>query len=159
MVNEEHQILNFGPVKTGSKATLSVPIINRSKRAATITLSKSIKLLANRYVTFNPNTSVTIKPKEILNIDLAFEPKSRIPNFSEELSIDVEGTPQPLLYVSGSGTGIELKLENDIITFGNVVQHGSSTQKVRLTNIGDLAARFKWDSARFQPDFSVSPVS
>lgn len=157
-MNEEQQTINFGGVKVGNNAVINVPIINRSKKAATISLARSTKALLPKFISFAPNTKVTIKPKESLNIAFTFEPKARIPAFSEELQIEVEGALQTLLFVGGAGHGVELKLENDIITFGAVVQNGSSSQKVKLKNMGDIPTRFKWDVNRFEPDFTITPV-
>jgi hydrocephalus-inducing protein len=170
LVNEEQQTISFGAVRIGQKQTVTVPIVNRSKKLANVNLSKSMKPLLAKYVTFVPNGAIQIKPKETVNMEVTFEPKSRIPQFSEELLMDVEGFSVPLLFISGTGInqyiinitlllghGIELKLESDITTFASVVQNGSSSQKLRLINIGDIATKFKWDTAKFLPDFSISP--
>ncbi len=158
LVNEEQSTLSFGAVRIGSKHTITVPIINRSKKAATVNFSKCVKSLSKKFVSFVPNGQISMKPKESIDLEITFEPKSRIPQFSEELYIDVEGYQHTLLAINGQGHGIELKLENEIVTFASVVQHGSSSQKVRLMNIGDVATKFKWDESKFAPDFSISPA-
>ncbi len=65
---------------------------------------------------------------------------------------------QPLLFLNGSGQGIELKLEQEIVSFGAVVENGSSQQRVKLKNIGDVGTKFKWDVHKFAPDFDISPT-
>ena len=119
-----------------------------------ISLSNSVLKLQSYAISISPTNSVNLKPKEILPVELIFEPKHRIPPFSEELWADIEGSIQPLLAINGSGHGIEFKLETDIITFGSVVEHGSSVQKVKLKNIGDIGTKFKWDLEKFGPHFS-----
>lgn len=101
---------------------------------------------------------ITLKPKDTLDLKFKFEPKFRIPKFSEEFIIELEGCPQNLLFIIGTGHGIELKLETDIITFGSVVLNGSSTQKVKLKNIGDVGTKFKLETASLSQHFSVSPT-
>jgi hypothetical protein len=158
LVDEGQNNLNFGAVRVKHNATISVSIVNRSKRPAVVDLSRSIKSLAAHNITYSPNKEdVQLKPKEILPVQFSFEPKSRLGQFSEEFLVAVEGMVQPLLFVNGSGHGIEFKLESDILAFGSVVQHGVSSQRIKLRNVGDVGSNFSWDVKQFSPDFTISP--
>lgn len=75
-----------------------------------------------------------------------------------QLTASDAGTTFPLLVVSGACQGIELKLESKMVTFSSVVRGGHSSKKIKLRNIGDIAARFSWDVEKFKPDFNISPV-
>lgn len=70
----------------------------------------------------------------------------------------ISGEVFPLLFVSGTGQGVELKLESEIVTFGAVVQNASSTQYVKIKNIGDIATKFSWDISKLSSEFFISPL-
>lgn len=102
LAKEEQASSDFGPVRVGQKATVTVPIVNRSKKTASVSLVNGMKKFEKFGVTAQP-TEFHLKPKEIMNIMFFFEPKFRVPVFTEEVQMEVEGTAQTLLFLSGSG--------------------------------------------------------
>jgi hydrocephalus-inducing protein len=51
-----------------------------------------------------------------------------------------------LLTVSGACHGIELKLMEDTLGFGSVVVGSKLTKTVQLCNLGDIGAKFQWET-------------
>lgn len=102
LAKEEQTSSDFGPVRVGQKAIVTVPIVNRSKKTASVSLVNGMKKFEKFGVTAQP-TEFHLKPKETMNIIFSFEPKFRVPVFTEEVQMEVEGTAQTLLFLSGSG--------------------------------------------------------
>ncbi|CAI9616595.1 unnamed protein product [Staurois parvus] len=73
--------------------------------------------------------------------------------------MECDGAVRSLLVVRGSSQGLELSLDQEYITFGAVVLKSQATRRIVLSNSGELGARFQWDIKKFQPEFSISPVS
>ncbi|KAJ7360567.1 hypothetical protein OS493_015671 [Desmophyllum pertusum] len=91
-------------------------------------------------------------------VELTFKPKTRIPQFTEEVMLECAGMSQPIFVVTGSCQGIEITLDSDSVPFGAVVLGSRSTRKLIMHNTGDIGAAFTWNVEKFQPDFSISPV-
>ncbi|KAJ3287536.1 hypothetical protein HK104_008544 [Borealophlyctis nickersoniae] len=151
--------VNFGAVRVGHAVTRSIKIINRSSIPATFTLGPAATLenLSAHCVTMSHQGECTLRPKGILNVELKFQPQQRIPPFSEEVSLEAPGLSKPLFVVVGACQGIDVKLENDTLPFGAVVQKSTTTRRMQLQNVGDIGAKFHWDAAKFGPDFSITP--
>ncbi|KAI9203105.1 uncharacterized protein BJ171DRAFT_600257 [Polychytrium aggregatum] len=160
VLNLENRALNFGAVRVGHVVTRTVKIINRSPIQTLFSLGTpaSIEALSANMVTFaHPLNEITLRPKGILNLDLKFYPQQRIPPFSEEVFLEAPGFSRPLFVVMGACQGIEVKLENETLPFGAVVQRSCTTRRIQLQNVGDIGAKFHWDISKLSPDFSVSP--
>ena len=65
---------------------------------------------------------------------------------------------RPLLRVGGTCHGVGLALESDQVPFGPVVLHSQLVKRLVLQNVGDIPCRYRFDSAKFAPDFSIHPV-
>ncbi|KAJ3215867.1 hypothetical protein HDU67_010224 [Dinochytrium kinnereticum] len=152
--------VNFGALRIGHVVTRSIKIINKSVMPATFSLGTpaSIENLAGHFVTLSNAGECTLRPKGVLNVELKFQPQHRIPAFTEEIIMEAPGILKPLFMVTGACQGIEVKLENDTLPFGAVVQRSCTTRRIQLQNIGDIGAKFHWDITKFQPDFSISPT-
>ncbi|KAJ3106206.1 hypothetical protein HDU97_006839 [Phlyctochytrium planicorne] len=152
--------VNFGAIRIGHVVTRSVKIINKSVIPATFTLGSlaSIENLGGHFVTMSQSGECQLRPRGVLNVELKFQPQHRIPTFSEEIILEAPGVSKPLFMVSGACQGIEVKLENDTLPFGAVVQRSCTTRRIQLQNVGDIGAKFHWDITKFQPDFSISPT-
>ncbi|KAJ3036631.1 hypothetical protein HDV00_002527 [Rhizophlyctis rosea] len=159
LVNPEHRNLNFGAVRVGHTVARSVKIINRSAVPATFQLgtASSVENLANHAVTMSHSGECALRPKGVLNVEFKFQPNHRIPSFVEEVTLEAQGVSKPLFIVMGACQGIDVKLENDTLPFGAVVQKSTSTRRIQLQNVGDIGAKFHWDVTKFAPDFSISP--
>lgn len=59
--------------------------------------------------------------------------------------------------MAGACHGIELKLMEDTVGFGSVVVNSKFTKQVQLANLGDLAAKFKWDTQFCKHFFTIQP--
>jgi hypothetical protein len=101
-----------------------------------------------------------LKPKEILPVEVRFNPKSRMQNFDLELMVEVEpNEPRKLLAIHGVSHGIELKLMDEVLSFGSVVKGSRLSKLLQLSNFGDVKAHFKWDSAKYSEHFTIQPES
>ncbi|RKO94829.1 hypothetical protein BDK51DRAFT_29881 [Blyttiomyces helicus] len=158
-VHPDQRNVNFGAVRIGHVVTRTVKIINRSVIPATFQLgpASTLEALAGHSVTLTPQGECTLRPKGTLNLELKFQPQNRIPTFIEELFIEAPGISKPVFVVTGACQGIEVKLENETLPFGAAVQKSSTSRRIQLQNVGDIGAKFRWDVAKFSPDFTISP--
>jgi hydrocephalus-inducing protein len=53
--------------------------------------------------------------------------------------------------------GIELKIMDEILAFGNVVKDSRLTKTLQMSNFGDVKANFAWDTKNFSKNFTISP--
>lgn len=63
-----------------------------------------------------------------------------------------------MLNISGACHGIELKLMEDTLGFGSVVINSKLTKTLQLTNLGDIGAKFNWDTQLCSKYFTVNPL-
>lgn len=50
-----------------------------------------------------------------------------------------------------------MKLENEFVAFGPVVQKSQTSRKLQLQNVGDIGVKFNWDLTKLTNIFSISP--
>jgi hydrocephalus-inducing protein len=62
-----------------------------------------------------------------------------------------------LLTVNGAAFGIELKLMEDTVGFGTVVVNSTTSKQVQLANLGDIGARFAWQTDFCRNFFTIFP--
>jgi hydrocephalus-inducing protein len=148
LVDQDQAFLDFGIISVGGDITKTVPLINRSKRPVTFKLKPSDAAhFQKSNVTFVPDGEVTLKPREVLPIEVRFNPKIRLQPFNLELLVVVEpNEPRKLLSLLGVSHGIELKLMDEVVAFGGVVKGSRLSKSLQLCNFGDVKAHFKWDS-------------
>jgi len=158
LANLTHQNLAFGALRVGQEAFRTVKIINKTRVTAEVKLDRSAGKLASCAITYSPNTSIVLSPKEAREIDIRFQPLQRIRHFSQELYIDVGGVTRQLLVISGTGIGIDIKLESSTLIFGDVVKESSVTKQLMIGNVGDIGTKFSWDASQFAPDFTIFPT-
>jgi hydrocephalus-inducing protein len=101
---------------------------------------------------------VTLKPKEVISVEVSFCPTVRVPHFSEEVIMESHGLSYPLFIVKGSCHGLDVSLDNNHIPFGAVVLCSKSVRRIQMVNNGDIGTRFEWKVDKFGPDFSISPA-
>ena len=66
--------------------TKTIPLINRSKKPATFKLLPgNEELFKKNCITFNPDQEMTLKPKEVVGIEIRFNPKNRLQQFNLDL--------------------------------------------------------------------------
>lgn len=69
----EQHIVNFGVVSVGGDITKKVNVVNKSKKAITFKLDCESEY-ENNAISFSKD-EITIKPKEVLPIEVRFNPK------------------------------------------------------------------------------------
>jgi len=161
LLDQDQAFLDFGIVSVGGDVTKTVPLINRSKRPVTFKLKPSDAAhFQKSNVAFAPDGEVTLKPREVLPIEVRFNPKIRLQPFNLELLMEVEpNEPRKLLSLLGVSHGIELKLMDEVVAFGSVVKGSRLSKSLQLCNFGDVKAHFKWDSKIYKQNFTIQPES
>ena len=104
------------------------------------------------FLTISPdNKEITLKPKETFPIEIKFKPKARIPQFEQEIMIKIEGVedPKKLFTLRGVAHGIELKIMDEVISFGQVVKDSRLSKTLQMSNFGDVKANFELDASQF----------
>jgi hydrocephalus-inducing protein len=157
----DQAFLDFGIVSVGGDVTKTVPLVNRSKKPVTFRLKPSDAAQFQKCnVAFAPDGEVTLKPREVLPVEVRFHPKARLPNFNLDVLLAVEpNEPRKLISLHGVSHGIELKLMDEVVAFGSVVRGSRLTKSLQLSNFGDVKAYFKWDSKLYSKHFTISPES
>jgi hypothetical protein len=131
LANSEQENVNFGVARVGTEVSKTVQLTNRSKRPVRVTLVEGEGDLKRSCVTFSPDEEIAIKPKEVVPIELNFKPSKRLPNFTGEIFMKfINGEKRKLLNVSGVSHGIEIKMMEEIVSFGGVVQGSHSSKQV-----------------------------
>lgn len=151
--------LNLGAVRVGHTVAKTAKLINKSTIPVKFNLGPiaTIETLANHAVTISPLGECVLRPKGLMTIDVKFDPHQRIPPFYEEVFLEAPGMNKPLFVLQGACQGIEIKLENDTLPFGAVVQKSSTVRRLQLQNTGDIGAKFHWNASKFKPDFNITP--
>ena len=74
--------------------------------------------------------------------------------------ISIEGVedPKKLFTVRGVAHGIELKIMDEVLSFGQVVKDSRLTKTLQMSNFGDVKANFEWDASKFSQHFTISPA-
>uniref|UniRef100_H2YKD6 Uncharacterized protein n=1 Tax=Ciona savignyi TaxID=51511 RepID=H2YKD6_CIOSA len=162
VMNQKHKVVKFGALRVGQAVKHIVPIVNRSPTPITLNLSvipDSQALQDPTVLRVIPQDPITLQGKGgTRDIEVYFTPKTRIPQFTEEIMMECAGMSQPLFIISGSCQGIEITLDQESIPFGAVMQRSRSERRFIMHNVGDIGAGFRWEPEKFQPDFSISPT-
>jgi len=161
LADSSDQHVHFGSVHPQQQSSRSVSLINRSRKAVDISLVEAADALRSKAVSMALSGGAldgTLRPRESTMLELRFQPSLRIRPFSEQLVLRVCGLPRPILILDGACIAMDLKLEMDQLTFGQVVLNSRITRRLMLQNLGDMPSAFRLDKSRFEPDFSVSPL-
>jgi len=158
----DHAATDMGIVSVGGNSTRVVPIINRSAKAVKFRIKpKNLAAFEKAFMTITPEEKdITLKPKESFPIEVKFRPKVRLPNFEQDVMIQIEGQEdsKKLFTVRGAAHGIELKIMDEVISFGQVVRDSRLTKNLQISNFGDVKANFEWDTSKFSQNFTISPA-
>ena len=100
-----------------------------------------------------------MNPRERKEITLVFKPTQRLHGFKKELYLKISDNNEvrKILNVAGACHGIELKLVEDTVGFGAVVLNSKLTKSVQLANLGDIGAKFAWETGLCKNYFTISP--
>ncbi|XP_063801928.1 hydrocephalus-inducing protein homolog isoform X2 [Pseudophryne corroboree] len=163
VADPKYKVIKFGAVKIGQTVRRTLPVVNNSAAPVTcvLNLSPSVPALQDpKVLSLSPTSEITIPARGgVFKLEIQFTPRSRIAPFAEEVMLEVAGLLRSLLVIQGCSQGLELSLDQDYLSFGAVVLQSQATRKIILSNTGELGARFQWDTKRFQPDFTISPVT
>ncbi|RKP17692.1 hypothetical protein ROZALSC1DRAFT_23958, partial [Rozella allomycis CSF55] len=159
LAHSDHKSIGFGAVRVGHVVSKTIKLVNKSIIPVKFNLGTTsvIEKLLKNFVTFSQTQDITIRPKGYFNLEFKFIPTVRVQPFFEEIHFECPGYSKPLFAVHGACHGIEVKIENQNISFGAVVLNSSNARKVQLRNVGDIGVKFKWDVSRFYPHFSITP--
>ncbi|XP_043251741.1 hydrocephalus-inducing protein-like [Colletes gigas] len=106
-----------------------------------------------------PSSSVVLKPKKKINVTVKFRPTSRMRPFTGKIGLQTSSTVLPLFMVNGSCVGADFRLNRTYVSFGSIVEGCTEEAKIVLMNVGDVGARFKWNTSKLPADFRITPVS
>jgi hydrocephalus-inducing protein len=159
MVSPDSKNVNFGALRVGHAVSRTVKLMNKSSIPASFSFGPSSlqDSLFNHSILMSPSGEYSLRPKGIIAVEFRFTPQNRIPPFIEDVTIEAPGISLPLFQLSGACQGTEIRLENDTLPFGAVVQKSCTTRRIQLQNTGDIGAKFYWDPSKFAPDFTISP--
>lgn len=156
-----HSNIHFGNVREGHSLTRHIALVNHSKKSVNLQILRpkpqTANLQVDRFLQVSPpiGTNVTIRPRDVLKIDLAFIPQQRMPAFAQDLYFDILGTKRRLCSVSGACHGLGMKLDMDHLPFGNVVQNSSLTKNLKVQNTGDIGCKYTFPDVG--PYFKFAP--
>ncbi len=162
LVDPKHKLFDVGTLQIGQKRTKDLKIVNRSVAAVDLNILFEPKSeYLTRYkqtICVEPSQNIHLQPGQILDLSIKFQPKQRIPRFSEDLYIDYRGLSLPICALQGACHGYNIWLDFSTISFGAIAQKCSATKRLIMHNEGDIGASFKWDLSNMQPEFSIWPV-
>lgn len=146
----DQAITDLGIVSVNGFASKTIPILNKSQKAVKFKIrpaNPAAFAACAMTISISDTTTNTLKPKEVLPVVVRFNPKIRLPPFSQEIMLEVEGVEddRAIFSVVGVAHGIELKLMENTLAFGNVVKDSRLTKTMQMSNFGDVKAEFKWD--------------
>ena len=121
----------FRCVPRRRRETKTVQLINKSKRSITLSLvdGSALDALKKHSVFFTPDREIMLKPKQSLPVEIWFKPKERLHPFTENiLTRFSNGETKKLLSITGACHRVELKLVEEVVSFGNVIV-GSNQSK------------------------------
>jgi hydrocephalus-inducing protein len=115
--------------------------------------------LSKSYLQIRPQGDILINPREIKEFELVFNPKQRLHQFKKEIQYKILENQElkKLLNVHGTSHGIELKLMEDTIGFGIVTVNSKKVKTVQLSNLGDIGAKFEWNTTFCKRYFTITP--
>nr|XP_014334844.1 PREDICTED: hydrocephalus-inducing protein homolog [Bos mutus] len=159
VLDPANKILKLGAILPGQVVKKMVSIMNNSQAQLTFNLSVmfSAELQETKVITLSPFRNITLKPKEVQKLEVTFAPLKRVPPFSEEVFMECMGLLRPLFLISGCCQALEISLDQEHLPFGPVVCQTQATRRILMLNTGDVGARFKWDTKKLEPLFSISP--
>lgn len=149
-------------MSVGGNASRTVPITNRSSKSVKFRIQPAnLDLFNKAFLTISPDDrEMTLKPKETLPIEVKFKPKVRLPNFEQDIMILIDGIEdaRKLFTLRGVAHGIELKIMDEAVAFGQVVKDSRLSKSLQMSNFGDVKANFEWDASKFSQHFTISPA-
>ncbi|XP_006878929.1 PREDICTED: hydrocephalus-inducing protein homolog [Elephantulus edwardii] len=160
VLDPANRVVKLGALLPGQVSKRTVSIMNCSLVPLTfnqLAMFSIPELQDPQVITLTPFNNISLKPKEVIKVEVVFAPKKRVPSFSEEVLMECMGLLRPLFLLRGCCQALEISLDQDYVPFGPVVCQTQATRRVLMLNTGDIGTRFKWDVGKFGPHFSISP--
>ena len=89
--NPDLAFIDFGIVPVSGDVTKTVPLINKSKKPVTFSLlADNNELFKKCALAFAPDKEKTLKPREVLPIEIRYNPKVRMPPFTVDLMLQIK---------------------------------------------------------------------
>lgn len=148
VADPRHRIVDLGATevtKNAPKKKKYIPIINNSPAPVTFNLAltpETPALQSTGALTISPTNTITLEPGGMCKVEVAFASSSRIPQFSEEVTMEFAGQYETLFVVKGQCLGMEVSLDTTAIPFPTVVKGSSSSRKLIMSNTGDMTAKY-----------------
>lgn len=148
VADPRHRIVDLGATevtKNAPKKKKYIPIINNSPAPVTFNLAltpETPALQSTGALTISPTNTITLEPSGMCKVEVAFASNSRIPQFSEEVTMEFAGQYETLFVVKGQCLGMEVSLDTTAIPFPTVVKGSSSSRKLIMSNTGDMTAKY-----------------
>ena len=157
----EDSFIDFGIVRVGTDNSYIAGLVNHSRGEVHLSfdVGKQIEELRKLCISLPQETEFTLFPRESRDLELRFHPNLRINSFKQELKYKIMENDEivPLLTVQGACQGMDLKLMEEVLNFGSVVVGSKLTKKLQLNNMGDMGAKFEWDTTYCKPFFTMTP--
>lgn len=164
LVNNSQRNIKFNKCLINQTYRKTVPIINKSSCNVKFSIfdpqESAFNSLINHYITLNINKNpITLKPKEIYNLEITYNPLKRLPAFENKIFVKLENKVETfeLITISGSCDGVQVILESSMLQFPTITKGNEIQQRLYLINEGDLSTNFKINIQ--SPHFSVTPSS
>lgn len=163
VVHPTDDLIDFGSVLVGKEVHRKFVLKNNSRRMIPIDfdVKSQLKELANMGITLSPYKTLAIDPKEEKTFYLRFKPHKRLTSIKTGLLYKYDRDEREVfksVEMVGSSQGFEIKIVEDTLSFGDVVVGSSLLKSLRVSNIGDINAHFRWDLSSCARDFTISPV-
>ncbi|CAF0787663.1 unnamed protein product [Brachionus calyciflorus] len=160
IVDLKNKLFDIGTLQIGKISKKTLQIINKSSTNINFNLlfePKSEFLKDKSIIQISPLQNISLKQNQILDLQIKFAPKTRIPKFLEDLFIEYSGIHVPLCSLQGACHGYNIWLETNTVPFGAITQKCSTTKRILMHNDGDIGASFKWETDKMKPEFSIYP--
>jgi len=133
LVEPDH--LYFDTLDMGDEATQSFTVTNLGD--ADLVVSSMTYFGTPAFAVQTAESAPTVAPGESIQVDVRFSPVG--PEDRGEIHIlnNDPGSPEPLVYVEGTGRVPELVISPDPLDFGNVLIGCSRSEPLRFTNVGE----------------------
>ena len=159
LARPEEQFIDFGIVGVGGDVTKTATLVNKSRKVVNLSLYPDNKEdFTKNNLTLTPERELSIRSKEQIPIEIRYNPKSRMPAFKHDIMLLVkDNEARRLISLGGVSHGIELKLMEETMDFGDVVKNSRYTRQLQFTNFGDILAKFSWERQSYMKNFTIYP--
>jgi hypothetical protein len=146
LANPALQTLALGAVSVGKSRRERVEVVNKGSIPVDADFSVCLSALKDHGVHIDPD-HVTLVAKQRKHIQVTYRPQTRCKTFTADLCPTVSGLQQRLLTVTGSGLGMDARLDSNSLPFGTVAFGSQTTRTVRLINTGALSVHTMFSHA------------